>query len=158
MPWPSELWNRAVKSGSTANGCTGLFYSSEDVTWRFSRWSCWLFRSYQMRLSVRGWVYLNVSYSLLYIFCCCCCCSSSSSSSCCCASSNKNSRVSKPANAATPPTSIQDVPSYSLGGDTDHSQAFRGFPQVSIQMLGKLLKLRCYHISFHVRLYSSMSA
>jgi len=153
MPWPSELWHRAVKSGSTANGYIGLFYSSEDVTWRFSRWSCWLFRSYQMWLSVRGWVYLDVSYSLRYIFCC-----SSSSFSCCCASSNKILRVSKLANAATPPSSIQDVPSYNRGGDTDHSEVFCGFPQVSIQMLGKLLKLRCYHISFHVRLYSSVSA
>ena len=95
MPWSSELCDRAVKSGSTANGYTGLFYSSEDVTWRFSRWSCWLFRSSQMWLSVRGWVYRDVSYSLLYIFCCC-------SFPCCCASSNEILRVSKLANAATP--------------------------------------------------------
>jgi len=72
MPWPSDLGRRAIKSGSTANGYAGHFYSSEDVTWRFSRWSCWLFISYQMRLSVLGWVYPDVSYSLLYIFYCCC--------------------------------------------------------------------------------------
>jgi len=116
MPWPSELWHCAVKSGSTANGYTGLFYGFEDVTWRFSRWSCWLFRSYQMWLSVRGWVYLDVSYGLLNIFCSS---FSFSSFSCCCASSNEILRVSKMANVATPPTSIQDVPSYNLGGDTD---------------------------------------
>lgn len=150
MPWSSELCDRAVKSGSTANGYTGLFYSSEDVTWRFSRWSCWLFRSSQMWLSVRGWVYRDVSYSLLYIFCCC-------SFSCCCASSNEILRVSKLANAATPPSSIQDVPRYNLGGETDHSEAICGFPQVSIQIFDKLPKLRCYHISFYVRLYPSMS-
>lgn len=150
-PWSSELWHRAVKSGSTANGYTGLFYSSEVVTWRFSRWSRWLFRSSQMWLSVRGWVYPDVSYSLLYVFCC------GFSFSCCCASPNEILRISKVAKTATSPTSIQDVPSYNLSGDTDHSEAFCGSPQVSIQMLGKLLKLRCYHISFYFRLYSSMS-
>ena len=70
---------------------------------------------------------------------------------------NEILRVSKLANAATPPSSIQDVPSYSLGGDTGHSEAFCGIRQVSIQMFGKLLKLRSYHISFYVRLYSSTS-
>jgi hypothetical protein len=120
MPWPSELWHRAVKSGSTANGYTGLFYSSKDVTWRFSRWNCWLLRSSQMWLSVRGWLYPDVSYSLLYIF-------RSSSFSCCCASSNEILRLRKLANAATPPTYIQDVPSYNLGGDIDHSEAFVAF-------------------------------
>jgi hypothetical protein len=70
---------------------------------------------------------------------------------------NEILRVSKLANAATPPSSIQDVPSYNLGGDTDHSEAFCGIRQVSIQMSGKLLKLRCYHLSFFVCLYLSLS-
>jgi len=70
---------------------------------------------------------------------------------------NEILRVSKLANAATPSSSIQDVPSYSLGGDTGHFEAFCGIRQVSIQMFGKLLKLRSYHISFYVRLYSSTS-
>jgi hypothetical protein len=66
-------------------------------------------------------------------------------------------RVSKLANAATPPSLIQDVPSCSLGGDTGRSESFCGIRQVSIQMFGKLLKLRSYHISFYVSLYSSTS-
>ena len=73
---------QSVKSGSTADGYTSLFYSSEDMTWKFSQWSCWLFSSSQMWRSVRGWVDIDVSNSLPNIFFCFC------SFSCCCDSWN----------------------------------------------------------------------